>query len=257
MSPAPTGRRWTAARRPTAVLGAALVLVGGGLFAHRQLSPRFEAAGVLPVTAEPAPATVPTTSSAAVRPPVVALPDLSFTPTRLAMDSPAVAARVRPVEVQPDRSLAIPTDVHEVGWWSGGAAPGSPVGTVVLAGHVDSARSGRGALFDLGQAAIGSQVTLSGPTGEQSYVVQARRRYLKADLPWRELFAQRETPSLVLVTCGGRSTRRPGTTPTTSSSSPSLGAQSRRRSRRPAEDAPSSSVDSPSRQPRSADQISW
>ena len=204
MSPAPTGRRWTAARRATAVLGAALVLVGGGVVVHWQLSPRFEAAGVLPAAAEPpAPAAAPTTSRPGVQAPVVALPDLSFTPTRLTIDTPAVAARVQPVDVQPDRSLAIPPDVHEVGWWSGGAAPGSPVGTVVLAGHVDSARSGRGALFDLGQAAIGSQVVLSGPTGEQGYVVTARRRYLKTDLPWRELFAQREAPSLVLVTCGG------------------------------------------------------
>jgi len=46
-------------------------------------------------------------------------------------------------------------------------------------------------------------LTLSGPGSEVTYVVSARRRYLKQDLPWRTLFAQGELPRLVLVTCGG------------------------------------------------------
>ena len=36
-----------------------------------------------------------------------------------------------------------------------------------------------------------------------TYVVSARRRYLKQDLPWRSVFVQGELPRLVLVTCGG------------------------------------------------------
>ena len=104
---------------------------------------------------------------------------------------------------KPSGGLTIPTDPHVIGWWSGGAAPGSPVGTVVVAGHVDSARSGPGALFHLAQAPVGSRVAISGSGASETYVVRARRRYDKQDLPWRSLFAQGRSPRLVLVTCGG------------------------------------------------------
>jgi len=39
-----------------------------------------------------------------------------------------------------------------------GAAPGAPVGTVLLAGHVDSERQGAGALFALGLAAFAAHL---------------------------------------------------------------------------------------------------
>lgn len=49
---------------------------------------------------------------------------------------------------------------------------------------------------------------MRGPGNEMTYVVRARRRYLKQGLPWRTLFAQGEQPRLVLVTCGGDSDHR-------------------------------------------------
>ena len=43
------------------------------------------------------------------------------------------------------------------------------------------------------------------PTGPApaTYVVQARRRYAKDALPWRDLFQQDVEARLLLVTCGG------------------------------------------------------
>jgi len=114
-----------------------------------------------------------------------------------------VDAAVVPVGLEADGGLRIPDNPRTVGWWSGGAAPGSPVGTVLVAGHVDSAETGPGALARLATAPVGATVTISGPGGQQGYVVQARRRYLKQALPWRSIFAQGKTPRLVLVTCGG------------------------------------------------------
>lgn len=190
---------------------AALLLCGGAWLVVDNLgADRFHAAGPLPTASIPG---APSASSAASTPTsepsspssgrVVALPDLSFEPTRLTIASLQVSAPVVPVKVDAGGGLTIPDDPATIGWWSGGAAPGSPVGTVLAAGHVDSAQLGRGALFHLSQAPIGAIVTVSAEGHRQSYRVTARRRYLKTDLPWRTLFAQTATPRLVLVTCGG------------------------------------------------------
>jgi hypothetical protein len=190
-----------------------LLLAGALAIANRDGGRHFEAAGSVP-TEPGVPSTTPGPSGSASATrgsadvPTVVLVDRSFTPTRLAMTRPAVQARVTPVRVERDGSLDIPADVREIGWWDGGAAPGSPVGTVVLAGHVDSASAGAGALFRLDQTEIGSRITLAGDGRTQTYVVDARRRYPKAELPGATLFAQGERPRLVLITCGGAFDRR-------------------------------------------------
>jgi hypothetical protein len=114
-----------------------------------------------------------------------------------------VDAAVVPVALDRGGGLAIPNDAKVIGWWSGGASPGSPVGTVLMAGHVDSAQNGPGALFHLSDVPIGARLTVGGPDGAATYIVRARRRYLKQDLPWSSILAQGEAPRLVLVTCGG------------------------------------------------------
>lgn len=85
-------------------------------------------------------------------------------------------AAVIPVGVKAGGALTIPDDARVIGWWSTGAAPGSPVGTVLMAGHVDSAQNGPGALFNLSQAPIGARITIRRSGGEATYVVEARRR---------------------------------------------------------------------------------
>lgn len=213
MSTPPRARRLPRGRRLVVdVLGVALLLGGGGLVAQRQLQPQFEAAGRLPtatfvsvpVTAPSAPPvhTPPAQTPAGGLDPGV-LVDHSFLPQHVAVPALGVDAPVVPVEVETGGGLTIPDDSRTVGWWSGGAAPGSPVGTVLLAGHVDAAGQGPGALYRLATTPIGATVTLQGPGGARSYVVQARRRYLKTELPWRSLFAQGRQPRLVLITCGG------------------------------------------------------
>ncbi|MBC7678192.1 MAG: class F sortase [Pseudorhodobacter sp.] len=228
MSTPPRARRLPRGRRLVVdVLGVALLLGGGGLVAQRQLHPSFQAAGRLPVdtsvslpaAAPPAPpaqtppaqippAQIPPAQtrpaqSPAGGPPAGVLVDASFPPQRLAVPALDVDARVVPVGVESGGGLTIPVDARTVGWWSGGAAPGSPVGTVLLAGHVDAAGQGPGALYRLATTPIGATVTPQGPGGARSYVVQARRRYLKSELPWRSLFAQGRQPRLILITCGG------------------------------------------------------
>ena len=74
-----------------------------------------------------------------------------------------------------------------------------------MAGHVDSARWGLGALFRLRDARSGDEVTLVDARGSSTrYTVVARRSYPKTALPTAQVFALDTGPRLVLITCGGR-----------------------------------------------------
>jgi hypothetical protein len=115
-----------------------------------------------------------------------------------------VDAAVVPVTVQPDGLLAVPADVRTAGWWSAGAAARAPSGSVVLVGHVDSARQGPGIFFAIRTLLPGDRVILSSGDGRTAaYTVAARREYPKNVLPAEEVFDQDTPPRLVLVTCGG------------------------------------------------------
>ena len=99
--------------------------------------------------------------------------------------------------------LAVPADIHEAGWWADGATPHSPVGSIVIAGHVDSATGGAGAFFPLKQARAGEIVALTSANGRtKSYRVVSVDHMLKANLP-ADIWSQQTPNRLVVVTCGG------------------------------------------------------
>jgi sortase (surface protein transpeptidase) len=155
-------------------------------------------------TIPPVTAASPATAGPSAAGPSPAHKSAPFVPTRvrvprIGIDAPVVLATVRP-----DGLLAVPADVHTAGWWSAGAPASAPSGTVVLAGHVDSARQGRGAFFSVRALEPGDRVILSS-AGDRTaaYTVAARRQYPKSALPAGQVFDQDTTPRLVLVTCGG------------------------------------------------------
>lgn len=128
-------------------------------------------------------------------------------PERLLIPRLGVAAPVLPVGVGPAASLSVPADPLLVGWWAGGAAAASGTGTVLLAGHVDSAGAGPGALFRLREMRPGDRLVVTGAGRRIAYRVLARRQYPKAQLPWTRLFDQQGPERLVLVSCGGSFSR--------------------------------------------------
>ena len=123
-------------------------------------------------------------------------------PTDLTIRAIGLRATIRPVQSQYG-SLAVPDDPSQVGWWDGGTVPGSPVGSVVLDGHVDTT-AGPGALFRLTQLKPGDAISLTA-TGQQrlTYTVTGRRVIRKAAGLPADLFATTGAPRLVLITCGG------------------------------------------------------
>jgi hypothetical protein len=183
-----------------AVAAAGLAAVVGGVVLLARPAPNGPPdVGVVAAPAVPAPHTVPPAPSPRA---VIAAPEpaAGWPPSRLVL--PAGSAPVVPVAVERSGRLAVPDDPGTVGWWVGGAAPGAPTGTVLVAGHVDSVRSGPGALAALYDLAVGATVRLRTGGGTVAYVVTGRRTYDKQRLP-AGLFADGGPPRLVLVTCGG------------------------------------------------------
>jgi len=208
-----TSRSWPIRGRSTAdrsglpaaavlVLGVLLVaLAAAGWFA---LQARHVDAGIVP-TAVLRPATI----RAPARPQPHVVPGRHVAPLpaggpalRLRLDAVGVDAAVAPETVASDGALGVPEDVHELGWWAGGAGVGASTGTTVIDGHVDSAAQGPGALFRLGEVPLGAVINISTTQGVARYVVRARRSYPKAALP-ADLFRQNGPGQLIVITCGG------------------------------------------------------
>lgn len=168
-------------------------------------SPPGVAATALPTpSASPTPTAAPTptlapTSTVPPVPTVAAIdPPVSFT-----VDAPAIAVPVVSVATRTDGSLELPDSPDIGGWWAPGAAPGAAQGTVVIAGHVDTAAEGAGAFAQLWSVPIGGTVRVTSLGGvESSYVLEGRRVYGKAELP-SDLFTGQGAPRLALVTCTG------------------------------------------------------
>lgn len=115
-----------------------------------------------------------------------------------------VTAPVTEVRVRPNGELEVPALPSQVGWWADGARAGGGRGSVVIDGHVDSARYGRGAFFRLRELEVGDPVEMATADGDTlSYRVTARLQFPKDKLPWAEVFSQEVRERLVLVTCGG------------------------------------------------------
>ena len=112
-------------------------------------------------------------------------------------------------------ALSIPSDVHTVAWWDGvvrdgdrtvqeaAPKPGQP-GVALLAGHIDSATAGPGALYDLKDLAPGALVEVIDSDQQVSTwrVSTPPETTLKTALP-PSLWVTTGPPRLALVTCGG------------------------------------------------------
>lgn len=153
--------------------------------------------------------TAPTEGTPAPKPPPAAIAGTpasqtyAFRPTSLQLPSGVVAA-VDPAGVDARGILQVPTEVARVGWWTGGALSDEPFGSVVLAGHVDSATQGLGAMVELLDADIGAEIVVRDQSQEQRYRIVSTTAVPKARLaadaePFRQDIGHR----LVLITCGG------------------------------------------------------
>ncbi len=82
--------------------------------------------------------------------------------------------------------------------------PGTRAGAAVLAGHVDGAGQGRGAMYRVRELGPGDRIEVELADGQSvGYRVIAKETIVKKRLPVERLFARDGPPRLVLITCGG------------------------------------------------------
>jgi hypothetical protein len=191
-------------RAPVAVLVAGLALAVGVPTAWAVTRPGPAAgppvaavlatpAAQVPAVATPAVTARPAAPSAVVP---VALP--------VQLELAGVDAPLDPVGVDPAGAMALPEDVDRVGWYRFGPAPGADEGTAVLAGHVDDAEQGLGALAPLREVEAGAEVQVTDASGAVTrWRVVSRELIEKRAVPLAALFPRAGPPRLVLLTCGG------------------------------------------------------
>jgi hypothetical protein len=115
-----------------------------------------------------------------------------------------------PVAARADGSLALPDSGRLGGWWALGASAGAARGTLLVAGHVDTARDGLGAFAALHRLRVGTTVDVVGADGFlRRYRITGRHTYPQRSLP-HALFTRDGPHRLALVTCTGAYDRAAG-----------------------------------------------
>lgn len=109
-----------------------------------------------------------------------------------------------------NNNLVIPANIQTVGHYAGGAPITGTVGTVLIAGHVNMANQGNGALWRLSQVTPNAVVQTSDATGAiTTWQVTSVREVVKSALP-QDIFTKSGPRRLVVVTCGGSLEPIPG-----------------------------------------------
>lgn len=105
--------------------------------------------------------------------------------------------------VEPDRTLEVPSNGTDIGWWRGGPAPGEPGGAVIAA-HV-TYNGGQPAVFiDLQTLATGDEVVIDRADGSVATYQVSRIQVVDQDeFPNEEIYRLEGPPALTLITCGG------------------------------------------------------
>ncbi|WCN82689.1 class F sortase [Micromonospora sp. LH3U1] len=126
-------------------------------------------------------------------------------PVGLVIPEIGVTATVNPVGInERTNEFEVPPSVDQIGWYRYGPGLEADAGSVVIAGHVDSAKQGKGAFFRLRELDQGDTLTATGSDGEaRRYRVVAREEYAKTKIPLDRYFARDGKPRLTLITCGG------------------------------------------------------
>jgi sortase (surface protein transpeptidase) len=125
-------------------------------------------------------------------------------PIRLSIPSLRINAPIIPVEVDGHGDMQIPAQISTVGWYKWGPAPGGSRGSIVIAGHVDSAIQGLGAFFYLHNIRASATVTVTLAGGQvKNYRVIGLEEFPKTTVPLPALFARSGPERLTLITCGG------------------------------------------------------
>jgi len=127
-------------------------------------------------------------------------------PISLSIPDLGVESPVVTTSMDASRSIVVPEDVMETGWYDGSRRLGASYGSTVIVGHRDSATLGSGALFGVEEIPLGSTITVTAQDGTtHEFMVDSVELIDKSLLPAEapRIFSLTGEYRLVLITCGG------------------------------------------------------
>jgi hypothetical protein len=123
-------------------------------------------------------------------------------PVRIEIPAIGVRAPIIRLGLNPDRTLEVPKDFGDTGWWSGGPRPGEP-GPAVIAGHIDS-YTGPAVFYRLRDLDPGDAIAVVRRDGSRTrFTVLGSEQYPKTHFPTDRVYGRTSGPTLRLITCGG------------------------------------------------------
>ena len=123
-------------------------------------------------------------------------------PAHIRIGAIGVSARVVPLGLARDHTMATPRRFSQTGWFRPGPEPGER-GPAVIAGHVDSL-NGPAVFYKLGQLHKGDTIAIT--RADHSvihFTVQGLERWPKASFPTKRVFGRTRGATLRLITCSG------------------------------------------------------
>lgn len=127
-----------------------------------------------------------------------------ITPTHLTILTAKVNATVIPVGVTKEGKLDVPPNYTQVGWYKYGTLPGE-MGSAVLDGHVDDARSTPGPFKYLRDAKMGDDISITMSDGRVlHYTITASEVYDIEKFPGEKVFHETGKQYLKIITCHGK-----------------------------------------------------
>ncbi|MCL2533155.1 MAG: class F sortase, partial [Nocardiaceae bacterium] len=114
-----------------------------------------------------------------------------------------VETALDPLGLAGDGSLLLPRDVSQVTYWTGSAPIGAQDGGILVAGHVDNANQGEGALYWMHTLYPGDAVYLSKDGVVTRWKITRMERFVKQALPEWVFEGAGGPRELHIVTCGG------------------------------------------------------
>jgi len=184
------------------VVGLALLVSAVGAVSHDDRGPRLDAAAIGAPANEAVTHDAATSGAAGERTQRSARRERVAIPVRIEIPSIAVRAPIIRLGLNPDRTLEVPTDYGDTGWWSGGARPGEN-GPAVIVGHVDS-KTGPAVFYRLSDLRPGAEIVVVRSDGSRArFTAQGSERYPKREFPTARVYGRTDGPTLRLITCGG------------------------------------------------------
>ena len=182
-------RRW----RLAALLAVLALILGVSGWTQHPRHDNEPARG--PVAASTGTAVVPSGATRGSTPDVL--------PTHLRISSIDVSAAITSLGIKPDRTVEVPDNPDEAGWYRLGSLPGH-AGSAVILGHVDSTK-GPAVFHRLRSLTPGAEVEVENSDGSViRFEVTSVKTYANEDFPARKVYRPGGRPGLALVTCGGR-----------------------------------------------------